>query len=323
MEPAAAGGRLEPRVISFRYHLITIVGIFLAIALGIVMGATFIQDPLLAQLKERTEGAEERSAEARDDVARLERRLAALEPFGEQVFPWLTDGALTDLPVVILTQDGTSSADLDAARAAVTEAGAVIEAHVSLTPKLRAADEGSREALAQLLDMAPSAEPEALMAAVSERIGLRLADGGAAVDGEPDILEALITGEFVTIRRVAPEELPTVGGAGTVLMVVAGGSGAPSIEPEQILLPVLRAYTSRGRSAVGVQASDSEYPFVTLLRTDDELAAAVSSIDHIDVMSGRIALVLAIADLARDRTVGHYGTAAERLLPSPRPSLGP
>ena len=309
-------------MISFRYHLVTIVGIFLAIALGIAMGATFVQDPLLAQLKERTEQAEERSADARDEVARLERRLGALEPFGEQVFPWLADGALTDLPVVILTQDGTSSADLDAARAAVTEAGAVIEAHVSLTPKLRAADDGSREALAEILSLPPAAEPEAVMAAAAERIGLRLADGGAAVDGEPDILEALITGEFVTIRRVGPEDLPTVGGAGTVLVAAAGGSGAPSIEPEQLLLPILRSYTSRGRSAIGVQATDSEYPFVSFLRADDDLATSVSSIDHIDLMSGRIALVLAIADLVRDRTVGHYGTAAERLMPAPRPSLG-
>ena len=44
-------------MISFRYHLITIVAIFLAIALGIVMGATFVQDPLLDQLRERRSGA--------------------------------------------------------------------------------------------------------------------------------------------------------------------------------------------------------------------------------------------------------------------------
>jgi len=54
------------------------------------------------------------------------------------------------------------------------------------------------------------------------------------------------------------------------------------------------------------------------VREDEALAARLSTVDDIDDFAGRLAAVLALADLGAGRT-GHYGVAggAQRLLPAP------
>ena len=46
-------GQGAVRMISMRYHIVSLAAVFLALALGIVLGATKIPSPLLAGLRER------------------------------------------------------------------------------------------------------------------------------------------------------------------------------------------------------------------------------------------------------------------------------
>src|SRR5699024_12868362 len=41
-------------VIDFRYHLVSIIAVFLALTVGLVLGTTMLQDPLLNTLKSET-----------------------------------------------------------------------------------------------------------------------------------------------------------------------------------------------------------------------------------------------------------------------------
>lgn len=305
-----------PPMISFRYHLITIVAIFLAIALGIVMGAAFVQDPLLAQLEAQTDQLSRENDRLEAALERAEARADASAAFSEEALARILAGSLEGISAVLLTQEGTSADDLDAARTAILAAGGAIRAELTVSTRIRAEDEGTRAALASALGEPEDADAEDLLSAAAEAIGIRLATGPG--DGD-DVLEPLISDGFISVRQVQPQDLPGVGGLGTLLVVVAGGRDGPSIEIEQLLLPVLHAYAAPGRWALAAQGTGSDFPFVTHVRADEELSALVSTVDHLDIPAGRAALVLAGADLVADGTVGHYGLAAELpLLPPPR-----
>jgi hypothetical protein len=63
---------------------------------------------------------------------------------------------------------------------------------------------------------------------------------------------------------------------------------------------------------------DSAPTLVAQVREDEALSGRLSSVDDIDSFAGRVAAVLALADLGAGRS-GHYGTGpgAQRLLPAP------
>jgi hypothetical protein len=301
-------------MISFRYHLITIVSIFLAVALGIVMGASFIRGPLVEQLTQQTNDAIEKSDRLEADLRELQDRFERLDEFAAEAFPLLAAARLAQVPVVVVTQQGTSAEDLDAARSAVTRAGGIVEAELVLTRRLLAADEDDATALAEILDMSPSSLPTALTEAASDRLGSRLSAGPAPqADAEADVLGGLLAAGFVTTPR-PPEDLSRVGGLGTVVLAVAGGSGGPEMEVEDVLVPVVRAYARSGR-AVAAEGSESDYPFVRLIRSDEELRERVTTVDDVDLGAGQIALVLGMADLVENGTVGHYGLDGDSRLP--------
>jgi hypothetical protein len=56
--------------------------------------------------------------------------------------------------------------------------------------------------------------------------------------------------------------------------------------------------------------------FAAMVRADGELRRQVSTVDDVSEGYGQIALVLALEDLAGG-AVGHYGVAADQLLPPP------
>jgi hypothetical protein len=306
-------------VISFRYHLITIVSVFLAIALGIVMGTTFVQDPLLDSLRDRTEDLARRNQAYEDTIDRLGDRVAVMNEFAEAVFPQLATARLDQVPVVLLTQAGTADDDLDATRTALERAGAVLQAELVVQPRIQARGEGAREALADALGMSRTTQPGDLTSEAAERIGHRLADGADGATPETDILATLLSDGFITSPR--EPDVSRVGGLGTVVVVVAGGADAPAMEVEDVLLPIMRALSTDGLAAAA-QATDSEYPFVPLVRSDDTLAERMSTVDDIELAAGQLALVLAVEDLIEGDGVGHYGVAGSALPPlegSPQP----
>lgn len=186
-----------------------------------------------------------------------------------------------------------------------------------VSARILAAEEGSRRSLATALGLDPDTteSSESLTSAAVTALARRLASG---VDGggQDDLLERLADG-FVTPSGVDPSALGELGGFGSVLVVIGGGDGAPSMEMDAFLLPLLRAYGA-SRPSVAVQASDSEYPFVPLARADDALAERVSTVDDLERVTGQLAIVLAVADLAEGAPPGHYGLEGDSALPPVR-----
>jgi hypothetical protein len=132
-------------VINFRFHLISLVAVFLALGVGVAMGASFVDratvDSLRGRVDDLDEGYRRRGAEldaTTDQLSEVDGQAGALAgPDSEAVAR-----RLSGQPVVIVTSDGIPGDVLDSARTTLAASDAVLSGTVRLQPAIGLEDEG-------------------------------------------------------------------------------------------------------------------------------------------------------------------------------------
>lgn len=139
-------------MVDFRYHLVSLVSVFLALALGIILGAGPLQNSIGDTLSGQVETLRTSRDEARTELALTQSQLegsdAALDLAGEQLLP----GTLTDRNVALVVLPGTNADVVDGLEAELELSGAKISAQVKLTASFADSAKGTyRGALATQL----------------------------------------------------------------------------------------------------------------------------------------------------------------------------
>jgi hypothetical protein len=304
-------------VVSFRFHLVSLVAVFLALGLGVLTGTTVINRGLVARLEEQTNDLRQRTEEAEAEVTRLEAEVESWSAFGEEVMDTLLLGRLNGTQVVLVTQEGTDDASIDGVLGALDMASdETIVGPLTVTGRMALTGESDRAELAAIVGLDPSTEAEVLQNEAAARLAERLSFGPA---GE-DILTALQDGGFLIDQgaELTDATLEAIGQPGQAVVVLAGGPAASRLQPERFLVPLVSDLASDGSSVAAgepVIAQEDEPPFVALLRSG-EVAGAISTQDNVDQTPGQIGVVLALQDLLRGVS-GHYGVGdgASRVIP--------
>lgn len=345
-------------MINLRYHIVSLTAVFLALGIGLTLGSTFLDrvtvdnlkdqlDTVQARVNETNARNEELGAEVdRDD--RRDEELASQLP--EQLFA----GQLADVPVLVIATAGTDEALVDRALGALSAAGADLAGTWWITDRwqLDDADEVAdldevlgvstdqtdrlrRNAAIQLADVLLTAAEPPPEGELAEEPGPG-EESATTLPPEPteaEIVAALREAGFLDHQR------PEGDGDGPVLPPVAGAryvlvSSLPPDDGGQLFAQALAEQLTVDRVAplVAAQAeaeiaapdseslseSEARTTFVGALRSGDDVAARLSTVDDLDHAAGLAALVLALRDVGEER-VGHYGvaTGADRLLPAP------
>lgn len=303
-------------MISFRYHVVSIVAVFLALALGVLLGTTVVNQSVIENLSRRTNDAVRRSEQLRSQVSQQQTALRTWDRFGSAVEPLLISGQLTGREVVVVTQEGVDAAEVDGVREALTDAGASVVAVVVVTNRMALVDDDARSELRTLLG--PAADGSSALSDVAARqLAARLANGGAAESN--DLLQRLIDARFLVIRG-GTGAIEEVGRASQAVSVLAGTSRQPALEPESFLAPLTVALADGARPVVAAETTETVSPFVPILRRDGSLDDRLVTVDNADTMPGRIAIVLGLRDLLQSPGKGgHFGVkgGASALIPQP------
>jgi hypothetical protein len=304
-------------VISFRFHLVSIVAVFLALGLGVLTGTTVLNRGIVAQLQNQTDALAGQADRLRADVDALRGQSEMWAGFGAEVMEPLVSGRLADREVVIVTQDGTDDDSIAGVRRALEEAGAELEALLLVSDRMSLGSEADRAALAELIGADQSTDAETVAAAAAQALAERLALGPTGTG----ILEALVRGGFLVDEgpSLGDEGFRTVGGPDQAVVVMAGGPAASRLQPTRFLVPLVEGLVRDGAPVAAAEPAngeDQEPPFVTLLRSDGEVSASIATQDNVDLAPGQIGLILALEDLL-EGVAGHYGVkdGASRLLP--------
>ncbi|MDP9341499.1 MAG: copper transporter [Actinomycetota bacterium] len=302
-------------MISFRYHLVSIVAVFLALGLGILTGTTVLNQHLVKNLKNRTKAAEQDVARYRQQVLDVQGQVSELQTFIQDARPFLIDGKLQGEQVVLLTQDGSDPAAVAEAKSALLDAGARVTS-LDLTGRMALADPASQRDLAALLGLPADTSPQTLQATAARSLGDRLAGGPPATDlpqpnAPHDLLEGLLSKGFLKASSLTPAQVPQIGGPDQTFVVVGGGNSNPAVPLQSFLVPLVAQLGQHTGVpvAAGESTATTTFPFVSLLRGDSQLDSdPMVTVDDLDPdHAGGVALVLGLRNLLLTGQGGNYG----------------
>jgi hypothetical protein len=301
-------------MISWRYHVVSIVAVVLAFGLGILAGTSVIGEGFAITLQKNYDEA----IGQRDDAL---AQVALYERFAESLQPTLRADALVGEEAVVVTSEGVERPARQAADA-LTASGVDVLATLQLTRRLAEPEiEDNAAALQGILGLSAS-DPVALSTGVAEALAERLAVGSLAA--QDDVLGALLAGGFVTADRdLEAEALLGIGGAGQLVVIAAGGPRpARSPAPEALLVPFTERLVRLDVPTVAVGPTEDGYGFVAAVRDANEIPdCSMVTVDDIDLAGiGGITLAMAIDRLRDDadptvRPGGDYGIRGDSLVP--------
>lgn len=120
-------------MVDFRYHLVSLVSVFLALAVGIILGAGPLQNSIGNALNSQVDTLRQSRDSLRAELEVAEGDLgssnAALEAAGTQILP----GTLTGRNVAIVSLPGANSDAVEAIEDQLVVAGATVSGRVKLT----------------------------------------------------------------------------------------------------------------------------------------------------------------------------------------------
>lgn len=324
-------------MINFRYHVVSLTAVFLSLAVGLVLGSTVLNGPMLDALNNQVATLGQTNQQLREQVSFLEEEAKREEAFAAQAAPQLLDGALAGRRVALVV--------LPEADAYVEDLSESLElAGAELTETLHLTDRFVQPAhrLNQLLDLAhntipPSVDPEGLPAnsdGVETSAALLAAvlfgqGGGDAEPVQPDpeaeqppagmpeeerqaVLSAYAAADYLERQEhtAAPAEI-------AVVVAALPFTDADATEKNQALLTTVEQFAATGPVVVAAAGPSGDGNLVAEIRRDPELSTGVSTVDNVSTPQGLVAAGLVVADHLGG-SVGHYGdgNGAEAMLPA-------
>lgn len=309
-------------MISFRYHIVTIVAVFLALAVGIVMGTTVIKQGVVDALRSSANNAIDTSRRLRAEIDALENQGGNFNRAMAEIEPYVLGGQLTGQDVIMVLDPGVEAAAVDGVRRALddprTGAGANLIAVLQITPKMALSSTTDRSALATLVGVDPSQPPEQLRERAAAQLALRLAGGSRL--GEVDVLKGLIDGGFLA-QQGSVGDVGAIGGAGQSLVLLSGTMQPATVDPGEFLFPLTRTLVlSESHTVVAAETSDTAMPFVPLIRSTSDLNGKLVTVDDADMVQGQMAVVLGLRNLLQTPGQGgNYGVKGGAALIVPTP----
>jgi hypothetical protein len=297
-------------MINLRYHIISLVAVFLALGLGILMGSTVIDQGLVKDLQRRTNDLDRRLTAQRTQNDALTRQQDLWENFGRETFSRFTHGRLAGRSVALLIQSDANTAMIDGISQSLADAGATIEGRLTLTAKWDLSGEPAREQLALTLGVSGSGDDD-LPTEAAGRLAGRL---GQSRDpkGRGDFLAALKDAGFLTLEA-SVESFPS---PGALIVVVPTGLKDAKPVQQEFFIPLLKALSPARKVAV-VEPLTSAESLADRIRGDGDLRLKVATVDDGDITLGKLALVFALRSLAANGVPSHFGArrSATALVP--------
>jgi hypothetical protein len=310
-------------VIDFRYHVVSLVAVFLALALGVLLGTTQLSGGVRDDLRGQVSSLTADRRDLQGDVRALQARAKDDDAVTASLAPKLVSGVLRDTDVVVVATAQAGDATTDGVQRMLEQAGARVTGRVQLTEDYsdprRAADVkafvtgGGQPAGFQLPE---SDDAGVLAGALLSYALLGTRDGGS----EPD---APATGQvlagFASLQMLRVDS-PRVTAGDLAVLVTSGPVKADDAGTRVRTLTELgSALDKAGRGAVvagTAAASAGGDGLVSAVRADRGLAGALSTVDDVDRPVGQVASVYALAQESAGRS-GQYGTASGADAPFP------
>ncbi len=327
-------------MINFRFHIVSLTAVLLALGIGLVLGTTFLDDALEEALKSQLNDLETSldAARVRNDAlsAEVKSDQDVAQAFDQQIGERLYAGKLQGEPVLVVATRGVDKRWVDSVMRSLGQANAQVLGTWWLSDRLALDDDSELTDLAGALELRTD-DPDRLHQSLAQSLADVLFgatdqpatadDPSSSAPAEPPLAARLRDSGFLEYQLPDGVDgdvvrLPSSG----VRVVVVDGPGA-TVPASDLVQPILADLATDAPvpvvavqpSTSGDPAADEAWaPLVAAVRDDDALRDRVSTVDDLDQVAGGAATILALADARPGGpVVGHYGigNGASRLLP--------
>jgi hypothetical protein len=294
-------------VINFRYHVVSLTAVFLALAIGLVVGTAALNGPAADALGERVDALRKANTGLRERVTGLEDQANREEQFVNAAAPIMLDGKLANRRVLLVSLT-SGRTHLEGVTSKLTIAGAKVTGTITLQDKFFQPEEST--SLLELAFKAPASVPISSLSAAAEGVqkssallATVLLDRNLTIS-QNDITEVLTAYSKAGYLSV---EGTVTGGAEAVVFV----SGQPAVDRQaagknEALVKSLVEFDKVSSAVVaGVLGGDGN--LVSQVRDDAALAKSISTVDNASTAQGQVSSALAVWEQLVQIKVGHYG----------------
>jgi Copper transport outer membrane protein, MctB len=327
-------------VIDFRYHLVSIVAVFLALAIGIVIGASALKPETLRVLDRASRQEKQQISGLQAQKKSMQDQITADQAFAQAAAPHLLANLLSGQKVVIVTAPGSDGATVAGISTALHQAGAKVTGQVQMQQAFFDTSASTQNTLDTLATkLAPTGVTPGSQ---STQLGADTLIGGQEEAGQV-IASALVTSN--TPALPANQAKSILGGfAQAGYLELNPANGATTLSPANLAVVVI--------PATAPTAGDSDPENLALLSLSEQLMKAshgvvlagslpgsgtgsaiddlingntglqLSSVDNANTETGQILVAQALSYLLAGKKPAAYGVTAG-VVPSPAPTASP
>lgn len=301
---------------SARRRVYWLTAVFLALALGVVLGARLLSGPMVSSLRGDNGSLQSQIGALRGENEVLSRKLSAADQFDARMSGRIVGDALAGKSVVLFRTPDAQDADIDGVARLVGQAGGAVTGRISLTDEFVGGN-----AAEKLLSVVNSP-----IVPAGARLNTTLVDPSSQAG---DLLGiAVLINRDSKIAPVSAEARETVlaalrdtgflaygdriGAANTAVVVTGGALAEDAGNQGMTVARLAAALAPHGAGVVlaGRDGSATGVAAVAIARGDAEMARAATTVDDIGAEAGRITTVLALQSMLGGAPPGSYGVGA-------------
>lgn len=284
--------------ITYRYHVGSLLAVFLALLLGVLIGIGLTSSPeeFEQRLSELRKEQRELAKSHEETTAELRNQLQERETIAKEAAAWLIADRLRGKRVaIILNHDFGSDPLPDNLRALMKQAGATVTSTTTITSRFVNLTKAARDRLSRRLLLYPPPGTH-FRSVIAQTLARDLARGRTRLIGELRDTGLVRTSSDANYSvRV------------DCVVLVGGLDKANAGAVERIDLPLIDTLLQEKVRVVGCESTDAKITCIPAYESK-----GIPTVDNVNTLAGRLALVLVLAGAD-----GNYGVkeTADRLLP--------
>ncbi|MGI6453367.1 MAG: copper transporter [Syntrophomonadaceae bacterium] len=289
-------------MIDLKYHITSIVAVFLALGLGILIGSTIVGNDLLVEQQQKMIDQLDKEFSALREQERLLTEadkfksiiISNYENYSQAILPVLVQDRLKGMQVAVVV---SGDSDIPAGMVnALSLAGAEIVSKTVVLSNINLADANIRDKVSLFFQLGADTDRDSMRRVIAQEVA-----GILSNNPKPETVSFLQENGLVKFSGNNMVPIDAV--------ILVGGSNSPANNHAQSFdLGLIEKMTNEGIKVFGVESSDVKYSFIIDYQTTN-----ISTVDNIDLSPGQISLVFAL-----DGEAGHYGIkpTAHKFVPS-------
>lgn len=325
-------------MIDFRYHLVSLISVFLALAVGIVLGAGPLKEAIGDTLTGEVDELRSSAAHLRTELDAAQAELDESQDAFAAAAPGLLGGTLDGRTVAVIEIGNVSDAVVQDVADRITEAGAAVSATAHITDEWTDPARASyRRALAGSLVEYLDPEPP-VAAGTSDELAEALVQALTTADAaDPDVLseDSTVLLQLLSEGGLVEDVGEVTAPAHAVMILVGPDADTPEDDPaveataepsedeltllrdtEDVIVDLALAADDRSEGVVVGGYGLADDGVLQRLRDDEETRRAISTVAYVQSLVGAVSAPLALAENMSGQA-GHYGPDGDATGPVP------